>query len=326
MRVDLNLLRLLLAVYDAGSVTAAAAKLGLSQPTASAALARLRHSFGDPLFIRHAGAMTPTPRALKIIAKTREVLDLIDSEILRSPEFDPANAADELVFCLSAIGETVFLPKLFHYLKKAAPQARIRSLSLPPDRLEEALLSGEVDLILGYYPDIKENAIYQQRLFSHDLACMVRAGHKIRGPRMTLDEFVQAEHVFVRDGGRSQEMFESELAARQIERKIVLRTSHYMSIHSIIADSDLVVVLPRPVANALSGEKNVRIVAPPVDIPRYDLKMYWHQRFHQDPKINWLRSVVVELFADSGPSAATEREKDPVLGASDPVPRRQALP
>jgi DNA-binding transcriptional LysR family regulator len=299
LRVDLNLLRLLLAVYDSGSVTAAAAKLGLSQPTASAALSRLRRSFGDPLFLRRAGAMTATPRALNIIAKTREVIDLIDSEILRSPEFDPVNATDELVFCLSAIGETVFLPKLFRHLKTNAPKTRIRSLSLPPDRLEEALLSGEVDLILGYYPDIKDNAVYQQRLFSHDLACMVRAGHKIRGPRITLEEFVEAEHVFVRDGGRSQEMFESELAARRIERKIVLRTSHYMSIHSIIADSDLVVVLPRPVANALSGEKDVRILLPPVEIPKYDLKMYWHQRFHQDPKITWLRSVAHALFSDT---------------------------
>jgi DNA-binding transcriptional LysR family regulator len=306
LRVDLNLLRLLLAIYDTGSVTAAAAKLHLSQPTASAALARLRHSFGDPLFIRHAGAMTPTPRALNLIAKTREVIDLIDSEILRSPEFDPGAATDELVFCLSAIGETVFLPKLFHYLKSAAPNTRIRSLSLPPDRLEEALLSGEVDLVLGYYPDIKESAIYQQRLFSHDLACMVRAGHKIKGPRMTLDEFVEAEHVFVKDGGRSQEMFEAELAAHRIERKIVLRTSHYMSIHSIIADSDLVVVLPRPVANALSGEKDVRILVPPVEIPEYDLKVYWHQRFHQDPKITWLRSAVVSLFSDA-PQALQNR-------------------
>lgn len=249
--------------------------------------------------------MTPTPRALNIIEKIREVIDLIDSEILRSPDFDPMVATDEIVFCLSAIGETVFLPKLFHYLKKTAPNAPIRALSLPPDKLEEALLSGEVDLILGYYPDIKEGAIYQQRLFSHDLACMVRAGHKIKGPQMTLQEFVDAEHVFVKDGGRSQEMFEAELSAHRIERKIVLRTSHYMSIHSIIADSDLVVVLPRPVASALSGEEDVRVLVPPVEIPKYDLKMYWHQRFHHDPKIAWLRSVATSLFSDGASSDQT---------------------
>lgn len=298
MKVDLNLLRLLLAVHDTGSVTAAAAQLNLSQPTASAALARLRHSFGDPLFIRHGGIMMPTPRASSLIGKTREMLDLVDSEILRSPEFDPAQATDELVFCLSAIGETVFLPKLFHYLKQAAPRARIRSLTLPPGRLEEALLAGDVDLILGYYPDIKESAIYQQRLFSHDLACMVRAGHPIAGPRMTLEEFTQAEHAFVKDGSRSQEMFEAELGARRIERKIVLRTSHYMSIHAIIAGSDLVVVLPRPVANAFARQQDVRILMPPMEIPKYDLKMYWHQRYHKDPKTTWLRGVVTQLFND----------------------------
>lgn len=298
MRVDLNLLRLLLAVYDTGSVTAAAAQLKLSQPTASAALARLRHSFGDPLFIRHAGVMSPTPRAQNLIDKTREVIGLIDSEILRSPDFDPEVATDEFVFCLSAIGEIVFLPTLFDFLKKAAPNTRIRSVSLPPHKLEEALISGEVDLVLGYYPDIKESDVFQQRLFSHDLTCMVRTGHKIKGPRMTLKQFTEAEHAFVKDGGRSQEMFEAELVARKIERKIVLRTSHYMSIPTIIARSDLVVVLPRPVANAFAGTKNVRVISAPMEIPKYDLKMHWHRRFHKDPKIVWLRSAVTRLFTE----------------------------
>ncbi|NUU04058.1 LysR family transcriptional regulator [Herbaspirillum robiniae] len=297
MRVDLNLLRLLLTIYDTGSVTAAAEHLKMSQPTASAALARLRHSFGDPLFVRHNGVMSPTPRAQNLIDKTREVIALIDSEILRSPDFVPETADDEFVFCLSAIGEIVFLPTLFDFISKAAPHTRIRSISLPPSRLEEALVSGEVDLLLGYYPDIKESDIFQQRLFSHELTCMVRSGHAIEGERMTLQQFVDAEHALVKDGGRSQEMFEAELQARRIERKIVLRTSHYMSIPTIIARSDLVVVLPKPVANAFAGEKNVRVIDAPVEIPKYDLKMYWHRRFHKDPKSVWLRAAVLELFA-----------------------------
>src|SRR5450830_302081 len=107
MRVDLNLLRLLLAIYDTGSVTAAAVQLKMSQPTASAALARLRHSFDDALFIRHGGIMSPTPRAQYLIEKTREVIGKIDSEILRSPNFEPKNSTDEFVICLSAIGEIV---------------------------------------------------------------------------------------------------------------------------------------------------------------------------------------------------------------------------
>ncbi|WP_229262562.1 LysR family transcriptional regulator [Duganella radicis] len=297
------MLRLLVAVYDTGSVTAAAAQLKMSQPAASAALARLRESLGDPLFIRQAGAMLPTPRAQRIIGKTREVIGLIDADILRSAIFDPQKSRDEFVFCLSAIGEIVFLPALFNFLREAAPQAKVRSVSLPPQQLEEALNQGAVDLALGYFPDLKQGNMYQQRLFSHTLVCMVRTGHAIQGARMTLSQFTEAEHAFVQDGGRSQEMFEAELASRKIVRNIVLRTSHYMSIPTIIADSDLVVVLPGPVGNAFADSSKVRVVLPPVEIPSYDLKQHWHRRFHNDPKLIWLRSVVAQLFAASDATA-----------------------
>lgn len=298
MRLDLNLLRVLVAIHDSGSVTAAAKRLKMSQPAASSALARLRESLGDPLFVRQAEGMVPTPRAQALAGKAREVLESIDHGILRPPEFDPLSCQDEIVFCLSAIGEIVFLPALVRELRARAPAARIRSVSLAPAQLEEALRCGDVDLALGYFPDLLKAEFFQRRLFSHDLVCMVRAGHRIKGPRMTLAQFTAAEQAFVKDGNRTQEMFEAVLAQKGIKRNIALQTSHYLSIPVVIAESDLVVVLPRTVANVFAGSKQVRIVKPPMEIPRYDLKMYWHGRFAKDPKAQWLRNLVVEVFAD----------------------------
>jgi DNA-binding transcriptional LysR family regulator len=88
------------------------------------------------------------------------------------------------------------------------------------------------------------------------------------------------------------------LAQKGIERKIVLQTSHYLAIPSIIAESDLLVVLPATVANVFADSAQVRIVKAPLEIPRYDLKMYWHRRFAHDPKAKWLRELIVEIFAD----------------------------
>jgi DNA-binding transcriptional LysR family regulator len=298
MKTDLNLLRVLLAVYETGNVSSAATRLKMSQPAASAALARLRQSLGDPLFIRRDARMEATPRVQRIISMTRDVIEMIDHDILANPVFEPELCTDELTFCLSEIGEASFLPALFQYLRKAAPLAQIRSTSLPPKVLVQALHDGEVDSVLGYFPDLNSNDIYQQRLYSRDLVCMVRKGHPIRGRRMTLKQFINAEHVLVQDGGRSQEMFERDLANRKIERKVVLRTSHYMSIKTLIAQSDLIVVLPRTVSDLLADSEAVRFVAPPVEIQQYDLKQYWHRRFHHDPKGIWLRGVVAELFSE----------------------------
>ncbi|MHC5351890.1 LysR family transcriptional regulator [Metapseudomonas furukawaii] len=297
MRTDLNLLRILLAVYETGNVTAAAKRLGISQPAASAALSRLRHSLGDPLFIRSGTSMRATPRAQAIIEHTREVIEIIDRDILSSPTFDPATSDHQFTFCLSEVGEVVFLPALFERLRKEAPNARVRTISLAPDVLLENLQEGKVDAVLGYFPDLAAPNIYQQRLFSHDLACLVRREHPLVGKRMSLKAFCAAEHLQVSDGSRSQEMFESHLAKSGIRRNIVLQTSHYMSVPSIIESSDLIVVLPRTVANLYTHKVDVKIVEPPLEIPRYDLKQYWHARFHKAPRSLWLRGIISELFS-----------------------------
>lgn len=298
MRTDLNLLRVLLAIHDCGNVTTAAKRLGISQPAASAALSRLRHSLGDPLFVRSGTVMEPTPRARSIVERTREVITTIDQEILTSPTFDPAHSTEEFTFCLSEIGEVVFLPSLFDRLRTEAPNARIRCLSLAPKDLLEALSEGKVDSVLGYFPDLDAPNIYQQRLFSHDLVCLIRDNHRITDARLSIEDFCSLEHLQVRDGSRSQEMYEAHLADNGIERNIVLQMSHYMSITAIIERSDLVVVLPRTMANLYAKHSAVRLIEPPVQIPPYSLKHHWHARYQKDPRHLWLRGQVLEIFGD----------------------------
>ena len=296
MKVDLNLLRVLLAVYETGNVTIAAAQLRMSQPTASAALARLRRSFGDPLFVRRDLRMEPTPFTESILQKTREVIEVIDREILSPATFDPLLFSGEINFCLSEIGEVVLLPMLYDCLRKLAPMAKIKTVSLAPKELDEALHEGEVNLAIGYFPDLTSADIFQQRLFSHDLVCMVRKDHRIKGRRMTLKDFSQAEHLLVRDGSRTLEMYEQYIFSQQIRRKIVLQMSHYMSVPRMIEQSDMVVVLPRTIAQLFAESWNVRVMASPVDIPRYDLKQYWHRRFQNEAKGRWLRTTVFDVF------------------------------
>lgn len=296
MRTDLNLLRVLLAIHDCRNVTAAAKRLGMSQPAASAALARLRHSLGDPLFVRNGTTMEPTPRARSIVERTREVIATIDQEILPNPTFDPAHTRETFTFCTSEIGEMVFLPALFDRLRSAAPHARIHCVSLSPKDLLNGLREGRVDCALGYFPDLDAPNIYQQRLFSHDLVCLIGRHHHVTGPQLSLEEFCTLEHVQVRDGSRSQEMYESFLAEQGIERKIVLQISHYMSMPAIIERSDLIAVLPRSVAHIYEKHAAVRMIEPPVGIPAYSLKHHWHARNQKDPRHVWLRKVVVGIF------------------------------
>lgn len=298
MKLDLNLLRVLVAIHDTRNLSAAAGLLNVSQPAASAALARLRHAFGDPLFVRTPSGMTPTPRTDAIIGRTREVLDAIDRDIVAGIEFDPLRASGEFTFCMTAIAEFVFLPRLLATLKRQAPGMRIRCVSPAPGQLRDGLQDGRIDLALGFYPDLVSADFYQQRLFSHSLVCVVRDKHPFAGPRLTAKEFRQADHIVVRDGSRSSEMLDALLASGRIDRNVVLTTSHYLCVPPVLAQSDAVAVAPRVVAGMFAERYGLRLLGLPFDVPDYDLKQHWHRKFHHDPRLVWLRTLIRREFGD----------------------------
>lgn len=296
---DLNLLRVIVALYDARSVSRAAQTLGLSQPTVSAALARLRKTFGEPLFVKTAGGMSPTARAHALVIAAREVLARVAADVLSETSFDPATTSSMFTFALSDVGEMVFLPKILQSLQRQAPSASIRSVSLPPLQIGQGLESGEIDLAIGYFPDLKSTVYFQQRLLTHHFICLLRADHPMRGHKLSLEQFLGLGHAVVRAEGRSQEIFEKYLERKKIQRRIVLRTPHFMSIPSIIGKSDLVVTLPHAIGQFYSRlGANIKIVQPPLAIPKIDLRQHWHRNYHHDPRHKWLRRLVSELFND----------------------------
>lgn len=296
---DLNLLRIALAIHDAGSVSAAAVKLGISQPAMSASLSRLRRVVDDPLFIKTSRGMDPTPRALALVATARDVLARVDAAILASHAFDPASTTETFTFALSDIGEMVFLPKILDQLQKRAPMATVRSVTLPPEQLEQELQNGTIDLAIGYFPDLRKSNFYQQRLFTHHFVCLLRSDHPIKSRKLSLEQFLALGHVVVRAEGRSQEVFERVLERQRIRRRIVLRTPHFMSIPMIVARSDLIATVPHALGVHLRQPgSGVKIVEPPLAIPGFDLKQHWHRKYHHEAKIIWLRGLVSELFND----------------------------
>lgn len=296
MRRDLNLLRVFVAVFDTRSVSRAAVKLGVSQASVSAALGRLRNEVGDPLFVRSAHGVLPTPHALRGIDTARQTLERADREFFKLQSFEPSASEDEFKFCLSDAGEMVFLPRIIQEVRKQAPKARFRSISLQPTALQQAMESGEVDLAIGYFPDLKLHTHVQQRLFSYEFICLVNRRHRIKRQRITLAEFLAAEHAVVHSEGRSREVFEQVLARRRIQRKVILHASHFTSIPFIVQESDLIVTVPAPAGVAFAQMKDIRLIAPPIELPKVSVKQYWHVRFNSDPKHRWLRSIVFRLF------------------------------
>lgn len=295
-KLDLNLLPVIVALAESRSVSAAARQLGMSQPAVSSALARLRASLGDPLYVRTARGMEATPRAQELLMPARAALGIVDQEILASPGFDPATSEKTITLALSDIGEMVFLPKVLARLQVDAPGMKVRSVTLPVSQLERGLELGEIDLAVGYFPDLKGNNFFQQRLFSHGFVCLLRSGHPIKAKKLAPRQFMSQGHAVVNAEGRSQEVFERYLQEQGIRRRVVLNTPHFMSLPSIISASDLLATVPLAVGVWFASTARVRWARPPFQVPEFDLKQHWHRRVNNDPQSRWLRGLFYSLF------------------------------
>jgi len=294
---DLNLLRVLVALGETRSVSSAALKLQRSQPAVSASLAKLREFFNDPLFVRTGNRMEPTPRATGLIDSARALLERVGAEIVSDPVFDPAKSTQPVRVALSDVGEVVFLPTLLRELRKAAPNVSVRSISLPPAEVASGLEAGEIDLAIGYFPDLKRHNFFQQGLFVDGFKSLIRADHPVTARRLTLKQFVELEHAVVRAESRTEEVIERYLARKKIRRRVVLTTPHFASAPIIVAQSDLIVTIPEPLARYFcSISAHVRLLELPFDAPRIELKQFWHRKFHHDARNRWLRALVYNAF------------------------------
>jgi DNA-binding transcriptional LysR family regulator len=297
--IDLNLLPVLITIYDEGSVTAAAEELGMSQSTISAALARLREKYGDPLFYRVGHGMQPTPRMQAMIESLREALSRVESTLVTEPAFDPHTTEATFTFAMTDLGEMVFMPKILSRIRKLAPRAAVRSVAATAAQIERGLESGEIDLAVGYFPDLTEKSFQERHLFFHHFVCLMRANHPITAQTLSMEQFLSLEHAVVYGAGRTYEIFERFLRSKKVHRRVVLETPHFMSIPIIISQTDLVVTVPHAVGVFVqSAHMNIRAVRPPMRTPKIDLKLHWHRNFQRDAKSKWLRELVASLFTD----------------------------
>jgi len=296
-KVDLNLLVVFDTLIDQRSVTHAAEELAISQPATSAALARLRRLFDDPLFVKTGPAMQPTPRALELALPIRRVIALLQEEVLQAPAFDPRRSDKTFNLIAPDIAELILTPRLLARLQADAPGVRLRVASMPRHAAAEALATGSAELALGYFPDLHKSGFFQQLLFRHRYVSIVRTGHPEIGRRLGIRQYLAARHAVVTPEGR-EHLVERFLVGKKIHRNVVLELSHFTSLLSIIAKSDLVATVPSDLADFFALQGGIRIVEPPFRMPTVEVHQFWHQRLHKDAGHIWLRALVHETLRD----------------------------
>ena len=287
-QVDLNLLVIFDTMARHRSVIRTAEAVGLSQPATSAALARLRTVFGDPLFVRGGTEMQPTPRALALAPAIHRVVETISLEVLQPAEFEPALAERSFTILTPDIGEISFIPGVLRHLRQAAPQVRLRTLSMPPKAAAEALEAGQAELAVGFFPDLQKAGFFQQALFRTSYTCIACASRATT--RLSLKQFLAARHIVVRPEGR-EHAFDRWLEDKGHRRQVLLELSHFMSLLAILPGSDLITTVPDDIAAAVARHIKVSRLELPFKPPVIEVQQYWHRRLQHDPANRWLRGV-----------------------------------
>ncbi|HYH38748.1 MAG TPA: LysR family transcriptional regulator [Azospirillum sp.] len=296
--IDLNLLVALDALLAERSVTRAADRVGLSQPAMSRVLGRLRALFGDRLLVRSSAGLIPTPRAEALAPRLRAVLAEV-GRIVQPPGFDPATVRGTARLAMPDYLGLLVLPALLHRLEREAPGLDI-VLAPPRAGTLAELEAGDLDLAVGNFPQVPAG-FFGRTVMTDGFACLARRGHPALAEPLTPERFAGLRHalITIRDD-RSPGAVDEALARRGLTRRIALRVPNFLAAPLIVAETDLILTLPRRLAHWLAGRADVQVVEPPLELGTFAITQLWHERRRDDPEHAWLRATLAAAIAPTG--------------------------
>ena len=306
--LDLNLLRVFDVLLEERSVTRAGARLGLTPSAVSHALSRLRYHMGDELFRRDAHGMQPTRRALEIGPSLHAALGQL--QIALAPaDFNPATSDHRVNVVAGAYACAVLMPAVVAELQANAPGVLLRIAENPLDLVEQ-LDSGQVDFVISVFESAPER-FARERLMTEALTWVVRAGHPICAALATLEDLVSVPHVVVaagrqasgraaislRSGWEDLGAFESELAKRNLRRRVGVVAPDTFSAVTIVARSEMAALIPRRLALLSAQSGRLALIDPPYETPPVEVTLLYRKDRLAEPPIAWMRGVMSEAAA-----------------------------
>jgi DNA-binding transcriptional LysR family regulator len=303
--VDLNLLVLFDTLMAERDVTRTAARVGLTQPAASHALARLRDLFDDPLFVRTPRGMAPTAFALEIAGPIGSALDKIKDVLASQRSFDPARSDRVFTIGLSDYAAFILLPGLLKRIERRAPKVRLVIRHTSHVLGLSMIEAGEVELIAGNFP-VPPGHLSEDLLYLEEFVCACRRGHPMFAGNLDVETYLRLRHLHVSLKGEPQGYVDDIIRAHGFHRDVVVTVGHFLIAPFILSSTDAIATEPRRIMAPLAKLLDLKLVRPPIDIPPFKVTQIWHKRCDTDLGHNWLRNLIRETG-----SALNRREQYP---------------
>jgi DNA-binding transcriptional LysR family regulator len=301
--VDLNLLRTLRALLEEGNVTRAGARLGLSQPSMSIALGRLRRHYRDELLARDGRGYCLTPLARTLLPSVTESLRLVDGAFGRAETFVPGKSDRVFSLTLSDYAVTVLIEPLLRRVHDQAPMVGLKLSPIPPDMQGSDRGLRDHDLLIGplgfAFPGESE-VIFRDRW-----VCIADpANPRLRDGWLSLEDIGALPHATAslgHDGLNPADRLLDELGVR---RRVQVTVTGFLPVPFVVAGTDLVAIVPERLARRVANTAGVLVVEPPFGQLDLIEAAWWHPARSADPALGWIRGVLRDAAASLAPAAA----------------------
>jgi DNA-binding transcriptional LysR family regulator len=289
--IDLNLLVAFDALFDERSVSKAADRLALTQPTVSGMLKKLRYVFADDLFVRTSHGILPTPRSEALATPVKELLIQAQS-LVRPEEFDPADSKTTIRICGSDYLQQAVISPLINKFRTLAPKVRISVMPRPAAGLLDLMARGEMDLCVSArevaIPDLPA-----RKLFSDRFVCVARRAHPLNH-QISLRELSAYDHILVDPTqGRFTGPMDDALAEMGRQRRVAAVVPSFSMLFDALESSDYLAFIPERLFNNRS--ERFKLLTVEIDAPPIEIVANWHPRMNRDARHQWLRKQLVDV-------------------------------
>ncbi|MNN13973.1 HTH-type transcriptional regulator SyrM 1 [compost metagenome] len=235
--------------------------------------------------------MVPTPMAQNIIGPVRNALSLLRVSVQESRIFNPLQANKTFRISMTDLTEAVILPPLFQRLRRLAPAVIIESFLCKRRETTKELAAGRLDFAVDA-PLNTDPQVRHVKLMQDQYVCALRQGHPLTKDKLSLDDYLSLTHIHISSRRNGLGYVDLALGKMGLQRKIALRSQHYLMASQVLQQTDMVMTVPERFAR----RHQLNYLRLPVnDVPPLETHLYWHESTDQDPANRWMREQIIEL-------------------------------
>ena len=299
--VDLNLLIVIDALLTEGNVSRTALRLNLTQPAVSNALARLREHYQDELFVAVGRRMVPTELAERLAAPIRHILEQSQGVIQARSGFDPASARRRFYIAVSDYEGVVFMPEVTRHLADVAPGIKVSlrltfshaQLTVP--QVSQIIEQRQNDFVV--LPEALASSTHPREwLYDEQYLCIAWAGNEELGASLSLDQYLDAEHVVAEFAdNRSPSLDTEALAQLGYVRKVGIAVEQFTLIPEYIVGTRQIATMHAGLARKFAERFPLRLYPVPVMLPPLAIVAQWNRIRELDPGVQWFLAALRQV-------------------------------